>query len=185
MADADCHQVPAVLRVLRLCQCHLLCHSVWPQVLLLLTERFPGPASALVGESTTLLRVKECADLQAGKELCVRQSLLKKQRVSSLFLPRQLKLQCFRGLSRYPCVPLDLLKHDTNGFCMSQVIMLVNTIFLASLGFLTLPLYTVCVQMGGDYKAHLLSKDVLQGAVRAHSLKASFHSHTEPGQTVE
>ena len=52
--------------------------------------------------------------------------------------------------------------------------MLVNTIFLASLGFLTLPLYTITVQMGGDFKAQLLSEEIVQNADRIHSLKASL-----------
>ena len=50
--------------------------------------------------------------------------------------------------------------------------MLVNTVFLASLGFLTLPLYTITVQMGGDFKAQLLSKEIVQNSTRARSLKA-------------
>ena len=55
-----------------------------------------------------------------------------------------------------------------------QIIMLVNTIFLASLGFLTLPLYTITVQMGGDFKAQLLSEEIVQNADRIQSLKASM-----------
>ena len=49
--------------------------------------------------------------------------------------------------------------------------MLVNTIFLVSLCLITLPLYSVTVQMGGDYKASLMPKDVIDNAARAHSLQ--------------
>ena len=55
-----------------------------------------------------------------------------------------------------------------------QIIMLVNTIFLLSLGFLTLPLYTITVQMGGSLKAQLLSAEIVRNADRIHSLKASM-----------
>lgn len=49
--------------------------------------------------------------------------------------------------------------------------MVINTIFLASLGFLTLPLYTIAVQMGGTFKPQLLSKEIVDNAIRVHSMK--------------
>ena len=48
--------------------------------------------------------------------------------------------------------------------------------FLANLGFLTLPLYSLCVQMGGDFKAQLLSPEIVHNAMRAHSFKVSNRS---------
>ena len=63
----------------------------------------------------------------------------------------------------------DTLKYSVDP-CV-QAIMLVNTIFLASLCLLTLPLYSITVQMGGDFKAELLPKDIVDNALRVHSLE--------------
>ena len=61
-----------------------------------------------------------------------------------------------------------------------QIIMVVNTIFLVSLGFYTLPLYTITVQMGGDFKAQLLSEEIVLNAHRLHGQKARIQSHALP-----
>lgn len=52
--------------------------------------------------------------------------------------------------------------------------MVVNTIYLASLSMLTLPLYSITVQMGGDFKAHLLPSVVVHDALRVRSLQVDL-----------
>ena len=54
--------------------------------------------------------------------------------------------------------------------------MVVNTIYLASLSMLTLPLYSITVQMGGDFKAHLLPSNVVHDALRFRSIQVECRS---------
>lgn len=68
--------------------------------------------------------------------------------------------------------PSEKLRLTPTSFGL-QIIMVVNSVFLASLGFLTLPLYSICVQMGGDSKAQLLSAEIVQNASHAPSLKVT------------
>lgn len=58
-------------------------------------------------------------------------------------------------------------------YCV-QVLMVINTIFLASLSLLTLPLYSITVQMGGDFKANLLPEGVVNNAIRIQGLQVPF-----------
>lgn len=44
--------------------------------------------------------------------------------------------------------------------CCLQVFTIVNSIYLCSLGLVTLPLYSIAVQMGGDFKPSMLSVDM-------------------------
>ena len=46
--------VPGLLCFIRVCQCNLLCHAVWTEILLLLEPGLPGTADPLVGEHLAL-----------------------------------------------------------------------------------------------------------------------------------
>lgn len=54
-----------------------------------------------------------------------------------------------------------------------QIIMLINTCFLVSLSFFTLPLFSLCVQMSGSYRPNFLDPKVDATAARMQSMKVS------------
>jgi len=95
-------------------------------------------------------------------------------------------MECSTPLQQIPLftgcnnASVDTLTHPSatlsNKKFVVQAIMVVNTIFLASLSMLTLPLYSITVQMGGDFKAHLLPDDIVQNTIRVQSIKVHPHS---------
>ena len=67
-----------------------------------------------------------------------------------------------------------------NKVFMLQIFMIVNCIYLLSIGLVTLPLYSLAVQMGGDFKPDLLAQNPATSASMTSEANFVHQRHVRP-----
>lgn len=68
--------------------------------------------------------------------------------------------------------------HTSSSLCGLQVVLIANAIVYLALSFVTVPLYSLGVQMGSDFRPHIFSPDVkdrLLQIASANKEKVSTH----------